>query len=148
MLSSMPTRTWPPYSQLWATMGNSVRPKPKADQTAPAGNKLRAYKSVSGVAAKPYLTPSTKVHMPGPSKVPSLIKSLAKCKSPESKISNSGLTPASRMTLAMMRTLRGVLMTTSAPLFMVFKSNEQISGLMMAMCSTRFSGGTKVVPGA
>ncbi|MFM8920137.1 MAG: 3-keto-5-aminohexanoate cleavage protein, partial [Limnohabitans sp.] len=35
-------------------------------------------------------------------------------------------------TLAMMRTLRGVLITTSVPLFMVFKSREQMSGWMMA----------------
>ena len=47
----------------------------------------------------------------------------------------------------MTRTLRGVLMTTSAPEFMVFRSSEQTSGRSRAMCSTRFSGGSSVVPG-
>ena len=144
----MPTRTWPPAHMASATNWNSKRPMPNADQIAPAGNKLRAYIKVSGEELKPYFTPVTKVHKPGPCNVPSAIKSRARWISPESKISNSGLTPASRITLAMMRTLRGVLITTSAPEFMVFKSNEQISGFKTRMCSTRFSGITKVEPAA
>ena len=68
--------------------------------------------------------------------------------SPESKISSSGFTPASRITRAMRRTFFGVLITTSGPEFMVLRSSEQTSGLISAMCSTRFSGGSSVVPGA
>ena len=68
--------------------------------------------------------------------------------SPESNSSISGLTPASRITLAMRRTLPGVLITTSVPEFIVFRSMVQISGRSTAMCSTRFSGTISVVPAA
>ncbi len=109
---------------------------------------LRAYITASGVGMKPYFTPSTRVHIAGPSSVPSAIRSSAMWMSPESKISSSGLTPASRITRAMRRTFFGVLITTSGPEFMVLRSSEQTSGLMSAMCSTRFSGGSRLVPGA
>ncbi|MDT4852166.1 hypothetical protein FQZ97_863870 [compost metagenome] len=100
------------------------------------------------MGAKPYFTPSTKVHMAGPSSVPSAMRSSARWMSPESKISSSGFTPASRITFAMRRTFFGVLITTSGPEFMVLRSSEHTSGRMSAMCSTRFSGGSSVVPGA
>ena len=58
------------------------------------------------------------------------------------------MTPASRITLAILRQFTGVFMTTSGPEFMVFKSNEQISGLSAVICSTLLSGCVKVVPGA
>ena len=103
---------------------------------------------MAGSAFKPYLTPSTKLNNPGPSSVPSAIKSKAKFKSPVSKISNSGSTPASRITLAILRTLRGVLITMSEAPFIVLKSKEQMSGFSLAICSTRFSGWHRVVPGA
>ncbi len=69
-------------------------------------------------------------------------------RSPESKISSSGMTPAARITLAILRTLVGVLMTTSPPEFMVFRSSEQTSGRSAAMCSMRLAGCSSVVPGA
>ena len=63
--------------------------------------------------------------------------------SPESNNSISGFTPASRMTFAMRRTFGGVLITTSLPNVMVFRSSVQISGRSAAICSTRFSGTIK-----
>lgn len=48
----------------------------------------------------------------------------------------------------MRRTLPGVLMTTSLPEFMAFRSSVQMSGRSAAMCSTRFSGAISVVPSA
>ena len=41
---------------------------------------------------------------------------------------HAGSTPAARITLAMRATLAGVLMTTSAPEFMVFRSSVAMSG--------------------
>ena len=48
----------------------------------------------------------------------------------------------------MMRTLRGVLMTTDEPENMVLRSRLQISGRSATMCSMRRSGVVSVVPGA
>ncbi|MNU10312.1 hypothetical protein D3C72_2573940 [compost metagenome] len=47
----------------------------------------------------------------------------------------------------MRRTFLGVLITTSPPEFMVFRSSVAISGFRATMCSTRFSGRINVVLG-
>ena len=104
--------------------------------------------SVCGSELRAYFTPNTKVNSPGPSSVPSFIKSFARFKSPVSKISNSGITPASRITFAITRTEAGVFTAISLTVFMVFKSKEQISGFKAVICSTLLRGWHKLVPGA
>ena len=73
--------------------------------------------------------------------------SRAMWQSPESNSSISGSTPTAFIRSAMIRTLRGVLITTSPPEFMVLRSSVQMSGLSSSICSTRFSGVSSVVPG-
>ena len=68
--------------------------------------------------------------------------------SPLSNTSSSGSTPAARIAAAILRTLAGVLMTTSGPEFIVLRSSEQMSGFSSCTCFSRSSGGRSVVPGA
>jgi hypothetical protein len=79
--------------------------------------------------------------------VPSFTRSAINAMSPESNNSISGFTPASRITFAMRRTFGGVLMTTSLPNVIVLRSSVQISGRSAEICSTRFSGTIRFVPG-
>ncbi len=72
----------------------------------------------------------------------------ASTRSPLSKHSSSGVTPASRIRAAMRVTLRGVFITTWSPEFIVLRSSEQMSGRKATMCSTRRSGAMSVVPAA
>jgi hypothetical protein len=88
------------------------------------------------------------VKSPGPFSVPSASRSRARWMSPLSNTSSSGSTPASFMAFAILRTLAGVLMTTSGPEFMVFRSREQMSGFSSITCLMRSSGGRSVVPSA
>ena len=90
----------------------------------------------------------TKEASTGPLSVPSARRSCSKAMSPESNSSISGFTPASVITLAIRRTLAGVLMTTALPEYMVLRSRVQMSGFSAAIWATRSSGGSKVVPGA
>ncbi len=52
------------------------------------------------------------------------------------------------MRSAMMRRLRGVLITAPPPNHMVLRSSVQISGFSSTMCSVRISGALNSVPGA
>ena len=109
---------------------------------------VEAYRIVSTDGWKPYFTPKMNEHRSGVRKDPSAIKSFRSAISPESNSSSSGRTPAPRINTAIIRTLRGVLITTSLPEFMVLRSSVQISGFSSATCATRGSGGSSVVPGA
>ena len=86
--------------------------------------------------------------MSGAWRSPCSTKCSAICRSPESKISISGVTPAAWTRCAMISRLRGVLITTAVPEYIVLKSSVHTSGRSASTCATRFSGCVSVVPGA
>ena len=85
--------------------------------------------------------------MPGPLMWPVSIMRLASSRCPVSNTSSSGVTPASRMSIAIASRIGGVFTNTFGPMFMLPMSSEQISGRRSSTCCTRWRGVRSVVPG-
>ncbi len=113
---------------------------PKADQMPPDGTNSFRASIASVVAGAPRAMPRHSWNQGGTSNKPRRSKSAASMAWPRSKISNSGITPASRIISAIAARWAGVFTKTVGPKFIVAMSSEQISGRDSSTWATRSSG--------
>ena len=126
---------------------------PKAEKIEPGGNSARIISIPSAVAGAPQEMPRQSCRKGVPSNRPSATILAASWTCPVSNTSSSGLTPASRIILAISVSWLGTLTIAQGPKFIVATSRLQMSGLSSTTWATRSAGERKpsnglLVPGA